>query len=301
MAATRPRAGGATWPRITTVRRCPAAVRAGRGGASAGGISILFRRLTGLADGLAPKERRYVRPARFAPVSWVPRFPLGGEQEFSGRCAGRSYAADASRAPASARCYGDRRRNRAAARAKPRRRCGTICRRRPRRTPPRRRRPRPARCRRASCRCRAGGRSRPRRATSALGRLAAGRGSGRPCRWRARRRACGSSRSARRRSPGRAAPARVSCDRRAVDASRPRCRGCPTSSSTGTAIADPRRRRRRRRSTAVRRLPRLCDCSVARAPRGPPRSAMKNSTSADDDPEREKCERWRAWPLRTLP
>ena len=37
------------------------------------GIAVLFRLLTGLADGLAPKERRYAQ-ARFAPTTWVPRF-----------------------------------------------------------------------------------------------------------------------------------------------------------------------------------------------------------------------------------
>jgi hypothetical protein len=36
-------------------------------------ITVLFLLLAGLADGLAPKEQRYVSP-RFAPTGWVPRF-----------------------------------------------------------------------------------------------------------------------------------------------------------------------------------------------------------------------------------
>jgi hypothetical protein len=37
--------------------------------------SLLFRKLAGLADGLAPKERRYGHVARLAPTKWFPRFP----------------------------------------------------------------------------------------------------------------------------------------------------------------------------------------------------------------------------------
>jgi hypothetical protein len=36
--------------------------------------TVLFLMLAGLADGLAPKERRYRPTARLAPTTWVPRF-----------------------------------------------------------------------------------------------------------------------------------------------------------------------------------------------------------------------------------
>ena len=36
-------------------------------------LTVLFLGLTGLADGLAPKERRYAA-VRFAPTTWAPRF-----------------------------------------------------------------------------------------------------------------------------------------------------------------------------------------------------------------------------------
>ena len=170
--------------------------------------TVLFLVLAGLADGLAPKERRYAL-ARFAPTTWVPRFlstPIGGaRREFSciaaamltapaARCA-RDRGAGPPCSPGrrglllagdpgdelrdtswASRALHDRGRHRALAEAGLGRCSPADSGRQP-----------------YSIVC----------STSVLGRLAARRGSGRPCRPRWRRRACGRRRSARRTARGR--------------------------------------------------------------------------------------------------
>ena len=250
-AARRAAAGRAVRRRDGNRSRAPAA-RPGRGSRRCGGAaagrcgawgrlgrwhrSILFRRLTGLADGLAPKERRYVRPARFAPMSWVPRFPPGGGGNSAVVVRGDPSSGSepfTCVAPMLWRPAAERRGVRIAREdAEPLR--AATCRRRRRRTRRRPARPRPGRCPRASCRCRAGGLSRPRPRRAPLGRLSASRfGPTLPSRWRPR--ACGSSRSAGRRSRRPCLlllrQRRSSCRRRA----RRRCRGCRRGSAAGTA------------------------------------------------------------------
>jgi hypothetical protein len=106
-------AGADAWRRSSLPADDDGAARCGGGTGGAWGRldrwhSVLFRRLTGLADGLAPKERRYVR-ARFAPMSLGPPLPTRWRVGIQRSLCGAILAAEANHSPAYRRCYGDRR------------------------------------------------------------------------------------------------------------------------------------------------------------------------------------------------